>query len=82
VTNTLTLVLSRRRLCRNLRSWFESLTTNGVPIRQFSYLAARPEPGRTATANYDTVSRGRGEGIAAGLVFRNSKRSKQLYLNQ
>jgi hypothetical protein len=32
------------RGCEKIRSWFDRLTTSGVPQWKFKYLPARPEP--------------------------------------
>jgi hypothetical protein len=40
------------------RSWFESLTTNGLLDREFKYLPVRPELVEGLRANCDTVSDG------------------------
>jgi hypothetical protein len=46
----------RLRGSEKIRSWFDMLTTSGVPQWKFKYLAARPEACRRAAANFFTTS--------------------------
>jgi hypothetical protein len=49
-----------------IRSWFESLTTNGMLDRKFKYLPVRPEPFEGLRTNCDPISVAR-ETIKEGL---------------
>jgi hypothetical protein len=56
----------RLKGCEKIRSWFDKLTTSGVPQWKLKYLAARPELVEGQRLIFSQPIRESGNGLGAG----------------